>query len=69
MILRCSSCNGQLEITGFEGSAVHTSCPNCNKHARPKSLKPIPIQLVGKQRVIHKIRSVPVMNRRALSFG
>ena len=42
MLLKCPQCNGGLEITGFEGSAVHTSCtnPGCMNEARPRSKRP-----------------------------
>jgi hypothetical protein len=40
MVMKCLRCNGSLEITGFDGSAIHTRCTTCNIVARPKSHNP-----------------------------
>jgi len=63
MVMKCPRCNGSLEITGFDGSAIHTRCPNCNIIARPKSLNPQPVThfLSPKSKAMYKRQSVPVI--------
>ncbi len=66
MVMKCPRCSGDLEITGFDGSAIHTRCITCNVIARPKSNNPKPIihHLSPKLKAAFKRQNVPVIFRR-----
>jgi hypothetical protein len=66
MIMKCSHCGGNLEIIGFNGSAVHTHCANCNIEARPRSQQLRPKIISSKQKLLAKKNVIDIVYRRSM---
>ena len=73
MVIRCSNCNSQLEIIGYNGSALSTKCPNCKTESHPISIKPKAVISEDKRfpkKTISQVRryAIPVEFKKKFKF-